>query len=232
MINQARLAIDLLTLIAILANLTSSNLFGFFLIESSPKPDTLDLIYRSNLHQACEDSIGSFEDELSCISKVQDYQLKLFYKHKCRIYGTDSDLRIRANDGYACCFDRSRFIEETLNYFNYETRHAFIFDFTHGLLALFTPRTPTHASSEVKTSKGWMAVDSNEKIILQRNFEKVFSWRSKEGLIIANDLSKTNLYARDVFVVYGLWSRNGKLFEPFIHGIPKLNVIEFLKYNF
>lgn len=133
------------------------------------------------------------------------------------------------------CHDVSRTIEKTLQYFGYEIRHLYIyFDIKKKgkLLALLTPGTPSHAITEVKTSKGWLvigslepwvSVDRNNNLVTAENIPDAIS----KNLFLENPREK--IY-ENFHSVRGLYSRHGKFFPPY-HPVPDINWDDFLKYN-
>ena len=92
----------------------------------------------------------------------------------------------------ACCYDRSRLTEQSLQYYGFKVRHIHLnHSDNRGLLNTLVPGTQSHASTEVLTSKGWMGVDSNEKFILlnKNNQPETYSEAIENGL--ADYLSKS-----------------------------------------
>ena len=137
----------------------------------------------------------------------------------------------------ALCYDRSRVIEKILRFYGFKTRHISIYSTKETgsiLKSIFTPGINSHALTEVKTSKGWLVVDSNEEwvsldyesqpISISEIIEKKAS--VKERLL--NDFPSF-IYLEDFFVIYGLYSRHGMYYPPF-NIIPDINYSEFL-YN-
>jgi arylamine N-acetyltransferase len=63
------------------------------------------------------------------------------------------------------CYDRSRAIEKVLSHLGFEVRHAAVYSTkkTGRLAAFLTPKTQSHAVTEVKTEHGWLVIDSNRR---------------------------------------------------------------------
>jgi hypothetical protein len=134
------------------------------------------------------------------------------------------------------CHDVSRGIEQTLQYYGYEIRHLYIyFDIKKmgRLIALISPGTPSHAITEVKTSKGWVvigslepwvSVDKNNNIVPADMIPDAIS----RGLFLKNPREK--IY-ENFHSVRGLYSRHGKFFPPYTP-IPDINWNDFINYNF
>ena len=80
-------------------------------------------------------------------------------------YGTKREPKDVFEAKAGLCYDRSRVIEKILNFYGFKTRHVAIYSTVSSpfaLLSLVTPGINSHAVTEVKTSKGWLVVDSNE----------------------------------------------------------------------
>ena len=75
--------------------------------------------------------------------------------------------------GGGWCFDRARFIEKLLKFHGFEARHVFAIFLNRGGLvrddglwrALVRRGSDSHALIEVRTSRGWTVVESNDKWI-------------------------------------------------------------------
>ena len=119
---------------------------------------------RSNVPAA----VGSFTDEVALAGAVQAAVLAAAPVNSGIPEGQPRELAdlVRARKGL--CFDRSRAIETVLRSRGFETRHASIYSTAEtgsALKSLATPRTESHAITEMKTSRGWMAIDSNYRWI-------------------------------------------------------------------
>jgi hypothetical protein len=123
------------------------------------------------------------------------------------------------------CYDRSRFMEKALTYIGLQTRHVFVFetDERSPLLAFLSPRTSSHAMTEVNTSRGWMLIDPLSRWIgltadgralsadmLERDSKLVQSvWDAR-----VKD-SPNGILAHKFLDVNGLYSRHGRFYPPF-----------------
>lgn len=129
--------------------------------------------------------------------------------------------------GQGVCYDRSRSIDKGLNLIGFETRHVFlIFRGNRPFLsALFRKGQPSHAVTEVKTSKGWMIVGSNNQwIALTREGEPVGAdeaWRRKDEFD-----HPPEYLANPWWAIRGLYSRRGQLYGAGIP-IPEVNWADF-----
>ncbi|HET7848101.1 MAG TPA: transglutaminase domain-containing protein [Pseudolabrys sp.] len=131
------------------------------------------------------------------------------------------------------CFDRSRTIEKILRRLGYATRHAAVYSTrTTGsdILALLTPEIASHAVTEVKTSRGWMLVDSNVRWIgLTRDGTAIDLDKLQDDPKIAgqkwdarvpDDIN--GIFRDDFTYVFGLYSRHGHFYPPYMP-IPDVN---------
>jgi hypothetical protein len=119
--------------------------------------------------------------------------------------------------GYGLCYDRSRSIEKALTFVGFRTRHVYVlYRAGKGFVpALLTYRQPSHAVTEVLTSRGWMLVDSNSAwIALTKNNLPVPAdqvWRRVEEFA-----SLSEGMEKPAWVFRGLYSRKGSFYRPYI----------------
>ncbi len=118
------------------------------------------------LKQARVDSRPSdFAAEVKAIAAIQRQVLAAAPIDKDIAVDRPRELTDMLQLGHGLCYDRSRSIETVLNVAGFTTRHAAIYalpaDSAAPLKALITPGNRSHALTEVKTSRGWMLVDSN-----------------------------------------------------------------------
>ena len=174
--------------------------------------------------------IKTFEDEIICIKGIQSSQLNLVKGIECRgrFIEIGSLEFIKAETG--CCYDRARLTEQALKYYGFKVRHIHLNHSENiGLLNTLIPGTPSHASTEVLTSKGWMGVDSNEKFILinKNNQPVTYAVAIENGL--ADDLSESGFYKSPMIYIIGLYSRNGTFIKPYLPFFPELNYVDFFR---
>ena len=172
----------------------------------------------------------SFENEINCIRAVQAAIKTLVPNMKCAEKRTTIEPLEFVNRGYGCCFDRARFTEKALAYYGFNTRHVAIYDRSqYGWFGLLVPGISSHATTEVLTKKGWMGVDSNEPFILLTNNDEVLTYKNFKPSIndLTSNVEPKEFYEKDVFVIYGLFSRHGMF-----HGLnlpsPEFNFRELL----
>ena len=146
-------------------------IYIFFSINVFKKISKQDLeaITALKVGYSCS-NINSYQDELNCIKNIQLSQFSLVKNIKCRGYFIEvgSTEFLSANTG--CCFDRARLMEQALRYYGFKVRHVHLHKVDDlGFFNLLVPRTNSHATNEVYTSKGWIGVDSNEPFLLNNN---------------------------------------------------------------
>lgn len=122
------------------------------------------------------------------------------------------------------CFDRSRTLDKALEFIGLPTRHVYLL-YRHELgfvSALFRYGQASHAVTEVRTSKGWMLVDSNtEWIALTRDGNVVNAddvWKR------ATEFDAIPSYLKDSWwAIRGMYSRKGQFYPPYFI-FPNLNL--------
>jgi len=172
----------------------------------------------------------SFEQEIALIRKVQAVIfIRAPFGDGIPEYEErePSDL-MRA--GHGLCYDRSRAFDKAFGYLGFESRHVYLlYKENQSLIgALFHYGQSSHAVTEVKTSKGWLFVDSNTPwIALNRNGEPVNAddvWRR------FNEFENAPTYLRDPWwAIRGMYSRKGHLYAPYVP-FPEFNWVDFLDW--
>jgi hypothetical protein len=137
----------------------------------------------------------------------------------------------------ASCYDRSRTYDKIFSWLGWQTRHVFILypehpvtGETQSYVRSFFTKGPnnTHAVTEVKTSKGWVMVDSNSKWIsiaangLPINVDQLHEQQ-------AHLPGMPNYFNKPYIAIRGLYSRRGHLYRPFIP-YPELNWVDFFEW--
>ena len=232
------------------------------------------LIESLNLDTYCL-NVKDFKEELACIKKIQEAVFSAVpfqpnYDHlrcnydaipvKLRHVSNDIEPSIYLKNGYGCCNVKSRFIEKTLIYYNFNVRHLAIYR-VKNYLDFFTSskNTISHSSTEVMTSKGWMYVDSVDNFVgITKSFKPITSIEylriDTEKLTdkfipsiangelyngMVNDYDYWNMNHNvwnnndyKVLIVYGLHSRHGIFYDPkFKANVPDISWSDFI-YNY
>ena len=172
----------------------------------------------------------SFEAQLAKITRLQQEVFKRapvgegIDEYESR---EPADL-LRAGQGL--CYDRSRMFDKGGNFLGLEARHVYLLykQDKFFLSALMTKRHQSHAVTEIKTSKGWMFVDSNTPwIAVTRDGEPVDAdnvWKRFD------EFENPPLYLKDPWwAIRGLYSRGGHFYRPYIR-FPELNWSDFLSW--
>ncbi len=129
------------------------------------------------------------------------------------------------------CYDRSRAFEKALRYNGYVTRHVSLYkSAADEKFPVLHRGSPSHATTEIKTEKGWLAADSYSMWLAADQYCKVFAVKD---LATRNEsISYTELdtflhkyYRNPDQIVYGLYSRHGKFYPPYTF-IPDYNLSE------
>jgi hypothetical protein len=175
----------------------------------------------------------TFEQEIAFISTVQDRVLSAAPSDREIPEGQSRELTQLIRAGHGLCFDRSRAIETVLRTYGFEARHAAIYSTAKtgsALKSLVTPQVQSHALSEVKTSRGWMLVDSNSRWIGLTTSGETVELAEVPKLRFAHwdSLARDPLpriFGGPYTWVYGLYSRHGRFYPPF-NAVPDLNWAE------
>ena len=172
----------------------------------------------------------TFADEIAAIKTIQH---KVFVKAPVGKGIADFEPRepsdlMRKREGL--CFDRSRTFDKAFEFIGLPSRHIYIlYRQDRGFLsAFFHHGQASHAVTEVKTSKGWMFVDSNtEWIGLTRDGQVVNAddvWKR------AAEFDSIPGYLKDPWwAIRGLYSRKGQLYPPYIT-FPNINLPDFFSW--
>lgn len=186
----------------------------------------------------------NYEQQLETIRAVQDAALATTPQTEPIPPDTTREPQDLYKRDAANCSDRSRFMDKALRYLGFETRYAFVrASGEHGLVWHILAGTQehtvqSHALIEVKTSRGWLFVDSvspwlaltteNAPVSLeqwqQQRENPAFQWKEQPG----GELFK--LLEREFVYFYGLYSHHGRFYPPY-WPIPDINWKTFL-YNF
>lgn len=126
--------------------------------------------------------------------------------------------------GKGLCFDRSRTFDKLYSYLGFESRHVFLLFKKNSsfLSAILSKHQPSHAVTEVKTSRGWLFIDSNETWIgVTRNGDPVDAddiWKRLD------EFETIPYYLKDPsWAIRGLYSRSGGKYPPFFIRFPEIS---------
>ncbi len=170
----------------------------------------------------------SFDQEVELIKKIQH---EIFKRAPLSPDGIPEYEPREPSDlmrhGKGLCYDRSRTFDKAFHFVGLPSRHVYLLyqENRSFLGALFHHGQSSHAVTEVKTSKGWMFVDSNtEWVAITKNGEPVGAddvWRRY------SDFAHAPKYlSRPWWAIRGMYSRKGQFYGaglPF----PELNWHDF-----
>jgi len=159
----------------------------------------------------------TFEQEISLIRRAQEVSFKLAPLGKPIPDFQPREISDLLEYGSGLCYDRSRSLDKFYSYLGFESRHVFIL-FKEGrsfFSAIFRKYQGSHAVTEVKTSRGWMYVDSNTPwIAITRSGEVVNAddvWKRFD------EFDNPPPYLNQPWwAIRGLYTRGGRKYPPFI----------------
>lgn len=174
--------------------------------------------FTETLQPASGDS--PYEQQVEFIKRVQDSVLTVAPVNKGLPYGQPREPKDLYEAKIGLCFDRSRVIEKILRYHGFETRHIFIYTTrgSNALVAFAIPNVPSHAVTEVKTQKGWLVIDSNDRWIsldAQGNPVGIDRIAENENIAWQNEPPPIYTTIAPFTYIYGLYSRHGEFYPPY-----------------
>jgi hypothetical protein len=175
------------------------------------------------------------EAEIKLIRDLQaDVLKKVPFGPGIPAYSRREPIDVMARDS-GLCYDRSRLFDKLFMWAGFETRHIYILwmpkanlPFTLPVwVALWLPSSESHAVTEVKTSRGWVVVESNvDWVSVNRRGEILDAdnvWQH------ASEFDNIPEYLRKPFwAIRGLYSRKGHLYSPYYVPYPQFNWPDFL----
>lgn len=130
------------------------------------------------------------------------------------------------------CYDRSRSIEKALSFLGFKTRHVYLL-YGAGrsfLSALLRYRQPSHAVSEVLTSRGWLVIDSNSRWVSLTESSQPIG--AAQIVRRSGEFSAIPEYFKTPFwAIPGLYSRKGFFYRPYLP-FPDINWPDLIEYVF
>ncbi|MDR3159212.1 MAG: hypothetical protein LBU11_09450 [Zoogloeaceae bacterium] len=191
-----------------------------------------EAIGKLGVEKECVSARG-FDAEISWIKSIQMAIRDLVTDFRCATPPVNVEPHDFMSRGFGCCYDRARFTEKALRHYGFSTRHVAIYDAgNHGVFSIFIPGIPSHATTEVRTQKGWLGVDSNHPFLLLTRDGKPLTYRNFKAWEndIPDPVVPRSAYERELLIIYGLYSRHGKFHGPNLPG-PEFVLAE-LRYNF
>lgn len=133
--------------------------------------------------------------------------------------------------GQGSCFDISRTYDKAFNYLGLKTRHVYLLfkeerSFPDALLRY---QQSSHAVTEVKTSKGWLFVDSNSPWIAVTTAGEPINADTVWKRIDEFDAPPPYLN-EPWWAIRGMYSRKGHLYTSWAVPFPELNWSDFVDW--
>lgn len=173
----------------------------------------------------------SFQHQIEIIKQVQSSVFAMLEVSEEGVpIGAERRVRDLLNAGKGLCYDRSWLIEKILNANGFSTRHVFVLENLNGSFfsSITSLNARSHAVTEVKTVRGWLIVDSIDQWISLDDSENPVDF-SKSSKQIESIKKVPEFFKTHHFYIYGLYSRSGMMFGPFLP-VPDINVFEIF-YN-
>jgi len=201
------------------------------------KPTDIDIaVFRSVLGLEKPSEPISYEQELQLIKQLQAVVLREAPGNEPipDFQDREPEDLFKAKSGL--CFDRSRTFDKLFYWYGFETRHIYILYSKHPITgehlsfwrAFITKGTQSHAVTEVKTSRGWLVVDSNTPwISVAEDGTPVDADHIR--LQVDQFQSIPEYWNRPYWSVRGLYSRRGQLYRPYIP-FPEMNWHDFISW--
>lgn len=134
------------------------------------------------------------------------------------------------------CSDVSRAAEMFLTYLGFHVRHVSIYSMKYNsnpYAVAITYRNPSHAVTEVLTSRGWMLFDPHfGRLYVDLKGNPIPAARMYEA-IHAGDVAASDahvIFSDHYTLFYGLYSRHGLFYPPFVP-VPDIAWTDFLRYG-
>jgi hypothetical protein len=159
----------------------------------------------------------TFEQEISLLRQGQEKIFKIAPFGKAIPDYQPREITDLLKYGSGLCYDRSRSLDQIYSHLGFESRHVFLlFKQDRSFFsAIFRKQQGTHAVTEVKTSRGWMYVDSNSLwIAITRSGEVVNAddvWKRFD------EFDNPPPYLNQPWwAIRGLYTRGGRKYPPYI----------------
>jgi len=204
---------------------------SFFLLSNVPTEVTIEdkralpVILKGAYNNGSKATSMSFNEQIQTIkdifSVIRQYGSSTPFRHYPP--GKTREPSDFLNAPSLVCHTITRSLEKALVHRGFEIRHIFVLETKgEGIWSVFKSNIESHAIVEVKTERGWLALDPHFNQIY-------FSGQVTYGVdqIDQLHLPKHPIFKKRHLIVYGLYSRHGKQYPPFIR-IPDINWVDFL----
>jgi len=202
-------------------------------------------VYTNVSTSLTQDDITVFESQLDLrkplVSLTYSQELALIRSVQSRVWAKsppgngiapyeDREPASLLKTGNGSCYDISRTLDKAYMYLGFKSRHVYLlFRGNRTFLgALFHYGQPSHAVTEVMTSKGWLFVDSiSPWIAVTKDGEPVGAddvWKRLDAF------EKPPAYLRDPWwAIRGMYSRKGQFYKPYMM-FPQFSWPDFLDW--
>lgn len=186
-------------------------------------------IFRSILSLDQPKDIMSYDQEIALISKVQRQILSEAPVGEAIPEYADREPADLFRQKSGLCYDRSRTYDKVFSWLGFDVRHVYILYPEHPVTklrlpywkAFFIRGTNSHAVTEVKTTRGWLVVDSNSAwISVTKDGAPLDADHLHESASSFVDIP--DYFNRPYVAIRGLYSRRGQQYRPYIP-YPELN---------
>ena len=204
-------------------------------VDTTLTEDDIGVISQLGLDDKCK-NVDDLLSQVACVSEIQQKVFSIVdVIHPGIRHNLTREPKDLIKEQKGLCFDRSRFIEKILSYYDIKYRHVAIhYTQDNSSFPFLKKRANSHAFTEISTEKGWMVVDSVDTIIGFDSSHKVYSakdLRENLSFIDVNNNSLSESFTTGKYsVIYGLYSRHGRFFPPF-NGLPDINWVQLITYN-
>ena len=167
------------------------------------------------IEKDCRD-LTTFAKELGCVRSLQAAIGGKIPDLRCATLDKTFEPREFLRRGYGCCYDRSRIIEKSLAFYGFNVRHVSLHNLGVPILGYLMP-ADSHAATEVKTSKGWMYVDSNYPFVLVSKDNQpvtIGMLRRMDWARLQDQPVQKKFFRKEPNIFYGLYSRHGHFYPP------------------
>ncbi len=168
-------------------------------------------------------STSGFDAEVACVRALQARLGERVEDRRCaHVWGEiDHEPGGFFERGRGCCYDRSRVIEKALSHYGLEVRHGSLHMLNYPPPFGYAQSVRSHAFSEVRTSRGWMVVDSLYPEIGLDAQGRVYDAPALREILEAGREAELGgvfqpFYGGGYTVFYGLYSRHGGFFPPMV----------------
>ena len=207
-------------------------------------PNAEDKVYCEKITQLNLDSLDlhnlSLASQLKLIGQIQRRVIN-YTEYKEIPFNQLREPRQLYEQKRGMCFDRARTIEKSLSILGFKTRHVSLYVKSDSskttLLDVLTKHLSSHAISEVYVKDKWIYVSSINYFCSFDSCNNLYTFGDIIDVknrdlrwVFSKNLAEKGYLSSNTFIVYGLYSRHGKMYPPY-WSFPDINYKDFL-YNF